>query len=176
VSQGPIILPYKGIYPKIDETAFIAPGAVVVGDVEIGPYTNIWFGVVIRADVNKVRIGARTNIQDGTICHVTYNAADLMIGDEVTIGHNAILHGCHVHNGGFVGMGATVMDNAVVESGAMVAAGALISPKKVVKTGELWAGTPAKIMRSMTQAEVDYLPWSAEHYVRLGQTYKTDIK
>lgn len=175
MAHGPIILPYKGIYPKIHDTAFIAPGVCIIGDVEIGAYTNIWFGVVIRGDVNKIRIGARTNIQDGTICHVTYNQADLMIGDEVTIGHNAILHGCHIHSLGFVGMGATVMDKCVVESKAMVAAGALISPGKVVKTGELWAGTPAKIMRPMTQQEGDYLPWSAEHYVKLGQTYKADL-
>ena len=167
----PIILPYKGVFPKIDPTAFIAPGAVVVGDVEIGPETNVWFGCVIRGDVNTIRIGARTNIQDGTIVHVTNKTGPTRIGSDITIGHRAILHACILEDGCFVGMGATVMDFAVVETGGMVAAGALVTPNKRIPSGQLWAGSPAKYFRDMTQQEKDYLPWSAEHYVNLGKNY-----
>ena len=172
----PIILPFKGIFPKIAEDAFIAPGAAVAGDVEIGSGSNVWFQVAIRGDVNYVRIGRNTNIQDGTICHVTTKKHPLIIGDNVTIGHAAIVHGCTLQDGSFVGMGATVMDGAVVESGAMVAAGALVTPGKVVKSGELWAGSPAKFMREMTEEEKKYLPWSAEHYRALGEEYRQAVK
>lgn len=174
MTQG-TILPYNGKTPKIAESAFIAPGAVIIGDVEIGEETNIWYNVVIRGDVNTVRIGKRTNIQDGTVCHVTYKTGPLSIGDEVTIGHNAIIHACTLENRSFVGMGATVMDGAVVQTEAMLAAGALLSPKKQVSTHELWSGVPAKLMRAMTEDEVSYMPWSAEHYVKLGQAHKTSL-
>lgn len=171
----PIILPFNGKTPKIHESAFIAPGVAVAGDVEIGAGSNVWFQVAMRGDVQVIRIGENTNIQDGTICHVTTKRFPLTIGSNVTIGHGAILHGCTLEDGSFVGMGATVMDGAVVQSGAMVAAGALITPGKVVKSGEIWAGNPAKFMREMTQEEKDYLPWSAQHYYKLGQQYKEEI-
>lgn len=166
-----LVLPYRGISPKIAESVFVAPTATVIGDVQIGAETNIWFGVTIRGDVNRVRIGKRTNIQDGTVCHVTYKDGPLTIGDNVTIGHSAVIHACTLQDMSFVGMGAVVMDGVVVESGAMVAAGAVVPPGKVVRKGEIWAGVPARLFRAMTQEEIDYLPWSAEHYVRLGQQY-----
>ena len=166
------ILPYKGIVPQISKSAFIAPTASVIGDVEIGDDTQLWYGVTARGDVNDIKIGARTNIQDGSVIHVTHGVSGTYIGDDVTVGHSAILHACTVYDKGFVGMQACVMDNAVVESYGMVAAGALVSPGKVVKSGELWVGRPARPVRELTQEERDYIDWSAPHYVKLGQEHK----
>ena len=171
MSSVAIILPYKDIYPKIDKTAFVAPGAAVAGDVDIGPESSVWFNVTLRGDVNPIRVGARANIQDGSVVHTTHNFQGTIIGDDVTIGHSAILHACTVEDFGFVGMQACVMDGAIVESKGMLAAGALLTPGKVVPTGQLWAGRPAKYMRDLTQEELDYIEWSAPHYVRLGQEY-----
>ena len=168
----PVILPFKDKNPQISETSYIADNSAVTGDVVIGENTNIWFGVTIRADVNYVRIGKNTNIQDNSVCHVNTNKFPLIIGDDVTIGHGAILHGCTLQDKAFVGMGATVMDGAIIESDAMVAAGALVSPGIVVKTGELWSGVPAKFMRNMTEEETAYIKWSAPHYVELGKEYR----
>ncbi len=167
----PVILPYEGTTPKIAENAFIADGAAVIGDVEIGAETGIWFNVVVRGDVNFIRIGEKTNIQDGSICHVTYKKFPLVIGSRVTVGHSAILHGCTLEDEAFVGMGARVLDGAIVESGGFVAAGALVGPGKIVKSGEVWAGVPAKIMRPTSDEEKAYIPWSAEHYARLAANY-----
>ncbi len=169
--SAPLILPFKNIKPALGKDVFVAPGAAVIGDVEIGDNTNIWFQVAIRGDVNTVRIGKNTNIQDGTICHVTKGSGPLTIGDDVTIGHSAVIHACTLEDGSFVGMGAVVMDGAVVQSGAMVAAGAVVTPGKVVKKGQIWAGTPAKYFRDMTEDETSYIPWSAKHYVELAKEY-----
>jgi carbonic anhydrase/acetyltransferase-like protein (isoleucine patch superfamily) len=171
----PIILPYKGKLPKIAQSAFIAPGAVVIGDVEIGEETNVWFGCVIRGDVNSIHIGNRTNIQDGTVVHVTHKTAPTVIGNNITIGHKAILHGCTLEDGSFVGMGSTVMDHAVIESDGMLAAGALLTPNKRIRGGELWAGSPAKFFRDMTRDEAKYIYVSAQHYVDLGKTYLKEL-
>jgi len=173
----PYILPYvgpnhpKGIMPTISPKAFIAPGAAIIGDVEIGEDTGIWFGCVVRGDVHTVRIGKRTNIQDGTIVHVTRKTAPTSIGDEVTIGHCALIHGATLEDRCFVGMRATIMDGAVVESGAWVAAGALVTPGKRIPKGQVWAGTPAKYFRDMTPEEVKYIPYSAELYVSHAREY-----
>lgn len=169
--QKPCIMTFKGVAPKLGKDVFVAPTASIIGDVEIGDETNIWFGVTIRGDVNTVRIGSRTNIQDGTVCHVTRGTGPLKIGNDVTIGHSAIIHACTIEDGAFVGMGAIIMDGAVVQTGGMVAAGALLSPNKVVKKGEVYAGVPAKLFRPMTEDEVKYIPWSATHYVALAKNY-----
>lgn len=163
-----IILPYKGKLPKIAEDAFVAPNAVIIGDVEIASKANIWFGCVVRGDVHHIRIGEGTNIQDGTVIHVNRNNGPTIIGKYVTVGHQALLHACHLNDYSFIGMGAKVIDYAVVESHAMVAAGALISPKKIVKSHQLWAGVPAKFFRDMTQAEIDYIQISADNYIKLA--------
>lgn len=168
----PIVLPWQGVWPKIDETAFVAPNACVIGDVEIGAESSIWFNVTIRGDVNSIRIGARSNIQDGSVIHVTRAKHETVIGDDVLVGHMAVIHGCRLESGAFVGMGATVMDAAVVEGGAMVAAGALVSPGKVVKSGQLWAGTPAKYIRDLTPEELDSLPKGTAHYANMGRQYR----
>jgi carbonic anhydrase/acetyltransferase-like protein (isoleucine patch superfamily) len=169
---GAVILPYKGILPTIHPDAFIAPGAVVIGDVHIDAETNVWFGCVIRGDVNTIRIGARTNIQDGTIIHVTRKTGPTTIGSGITIGHKALLHACTLEDGCFIGMGATIIDFAHVESGAFVAAGALLTPNKRVPSGQMWAGNPARFFRPLNAEEVAYIPKSAQHYVDLAKEYK----
>lgn len=169
---APIILPYKGVLPKIHPDAWIAPGAVVIGDVEIGAFTNVWFGCVIRGDVNTIRIGERTNIQDGTVVHVTRKTGPTMIGSGITIGHSALIHAATLEDGCFIGMHATVMDGAVVKSGGMLAAGALLTPNKTIESGELWAGNPAKLFRPLKPEEAAFIPVSAKNYVELAEEYK----
>ncbi len=168
------ILPFEGISPKFDESVFIAPGANVIGDVEIGSESSIWFGCTIRGDVNCIRIGARTNIQDNSVIHVATGRYGTYIGDDVTVGHTALLHACEIRSGAFIGMQACVMDGAVVEEGAMVAAGALVTPGKIISSGELWGGRPARFMRSITDEELEYFKKSATLYADLAQKYKSE--
>ena len=174
--SGPLILPWKGVLPRIAADAFIAPNAVLIGDIEIGSQASVWFNCTIRADVHFVRIGARSNIQDGTIIHESSKPLPTLIGDDVLVGHAVILHGCTLERGSFVGMRATVMDGAVVESGAMVAAGALVAPGKRIPAGQLWGGSPARFMRKLTEAEIADLPHGAAGYVELAAQYKADLK
>lgn len=163
--------PFKNIMPRIGQRVFLAPGAQIVGDVEIGDDSSIWYNCVVRGDVNNVRIGQRTNIQDGTVIHVSSTGQGTYIGDDVTVGHMALLHACTVEDAAFIGMKACVMDDAYVESGGMVAAGALVSPGKRVRKGELWAGVPARPMRALTEEEQKYILRSASHYVALAANY-----
>ena len=177
-----IIRPFNGIWPQIDVTAFIAETAVIIGDVVIGPESSVWYGSVVRGDVNRIRIGARTNIQDGTVVHVNHDpngdyretggGMPTHIGDDVTIGHMALIHACRLESGSFVGMRATVMDEAVVATGGMVAAAALVTPRKRVAGGELWGGSPAKRMRDLTDAECDDLGYTAKHYVEVATAHR----
>ncbi len=167
----PIILPYKGIYPKIAADVFIAENAVIVGNVTIGAGSSIWFGVVIRGDVMPITIGERTNIQDNSVIHVTRKVGATNIGSNVTIGHAVMLHACIVEDNAFIGMRATMLDHSHVASGGMLAAGAILTPRKSVAGGELWAGNPAKLMRQMRQDEMDFISQSAENYVQLAQEY-----
>jgi carbonic anhydrase/acetyltransferase-like protein (isoleucine patch superfamily) len=165
------ILPYKGIWPKIDGGVFLAPNAYVIGDVEIGPETNIWFGCVVRGDMNVIRIGRRVNVQDATVIHVDSRKYGTFIGDDVTIGHSAIIHACTLEDRSFIGMQACIMDGAVVESGAMVAAGGLITPGKVVKAGQLWAGKPARFVRDCGDQERDMIAHVPPEYWKMAQRY-----
>jgi|SRR5690606_22198772 carbonic anhydrase/acetyltransferase-like protein (isoleucine patch superfamily) len=171
-SPGGIRLPFRGVMPRIAPDAFIAPNATIIGDVVVGPLANIWFGCVIRGDVNEIRIGARANIQDGTIVHVARNKFGCYIGDDVTIGHLALIHACTLEPGCFIGMQATIMDGCVVESGAQVAAGALLTPGKRVPSGELWGGRPAKLLRPLSEEEKANLGNTAKHYAQLGAEYR----
>ena len=177
MTAKPLILPYKGEYnpkgisPTISPKAFIAPGAAVIGDVEIGEDCGVWFGCVIRGDVNIVRIGSRTNIQDGTVIHVTRKTGPTHIGSNVTIGHSVLLHACTLEDNSFIGMRATIMDGAVVESGGWVAAGALVTPGKRIPKGQIWAGNPAKFFRNLTKEEQAFIPVSAENYVAHAREY-----
>jgi len=167
----PLILPYRGMAPRVHPSAFLA-NATVIGDVEIGEDASLWFGVVVRADVHEIRIGRRTNIQDGTVIHCTHERFGTYIGDDVTVGHMALLHGCTIESGAFIGMKACVMDGAVVEGGAMVAAGALVTPGKRVRAGELWGGSPARKLRDLTEEDQRTLPLTVPHYVRLARHYR----
>lgn len=170
---SPILVPFKGKLPVIDPTAWIAPGAVIIGDVVIGAKSSVWFGCVLRGDVHAIRVGDRSNIQDGTVVHVTGGKFGVTIGDDVLIGHNCTIHGCTLDSGAFIGMGATVMDGCVVEGGAMVAAGALVTPGKQVRRGEVWGGSPAKLIRAVSAEEVTRFKWATDHYADLAQTYKS---
>lgn len=167
----PLIMPYEGVSPTIDETVFIAPNAVVIGDTHIGARSSVWFNCVLRGDVNKIRIGAETNIQDGTVIHVDSRNYPTIIGDRVTIGHMALVHACTVGDDCLIGMKACVMDGAVVENGAIVAAGALVTPGKVVPSGQLWAGSPARYVRDLKDDERKWLAHSASHYASLAEKY-----
>ncbi|MBY0354873.1 MAG: gamma carbonic anhydrase family protein [Rickettsiales bacterium] len=171
MAQAPQILPFKGVWPTIHPSAYIAPGAVVIGDVHIGAHANIWFGCVIRGDVQSIRIGARTNVQDNTVIHVTRVTGPTHIGAEVTIGHHAVLHACTLEDSCFVGMGAVVMDDAVIARGGMLAAAALLAPRKKIAAGELWAGNPARLFRPMSEAEQAFIAISAQNYVDLAAEY-----
>ena len=172
---GGLILPFGEAIPAVADDVFIAHGATVIGDVEVGGGCSIWYGSTLRGDVNKIRVGSGTNIQDGTVVHVTRRTHGTFIGSGCTIGHGAIIHGCTLEDGAYVGMGATVMDGAVVEGGAMIAAGALVTPGKRVPTGELWSGSPARLMRELRSDELEYIKDAAEHYARLGQTYRAQM-
>jgi carbonic anhydrase/acetyltransferase-like protein (isoleucine patch superfamily) len=159
------VIPYGGKAPRVAASAFLAEGSVVVGDVEIGDGSSIWFGTVVRGDVNHVRIGARTNVQDQSVVHVTSRTHPTVIGDDVTVGHAAVLHGCTVHDRCLVGIGAIVLDGAVVGPDAMIGAGALVPPGMVVPPGKLVLGSPAKVKRDLTPEEISSLRTSAANYV-----------
>lgn len=173
---GGIIMAHGNRRPVIAADAFIAPTAVIIGDVTIESGASIWFGCVLRGDSNSIRVGARTNIQDGTIVHVNHEregaaGTRTTIGSDITIGHMALIHACTLEDGCFIGMKACIMDGVVVEGGAMVAAGALVTPGKRVRRGELWAGSPAKLMRNLSEAELKYFAYSARHYCEMAESY-----
>ncbi len=175
-----MIRPFQGIHPNIDTTAFIAETAVIVGEVEVGPESSIWYNVVARGDVNFIRIGARTNIQDLSMLHVTHKkgpddpGAPLVIGDEVTVGHSVTLHGCTIEKGAFIGMQAIVMDKVVVGEGALVGARALVTEGTVIAPHTLWVGAPAKYKRDLTPEEIAWLQKSAGNYVKYSRQYLDD--
>lgn len=160
-----MILPHHGIWPKIHETAFVAPSADVIGDVVIGEHSSVWFQVVVRGDVNTIRIGNRTNVQDHSCLHVTRVKSPLKIGDEVTIGHRVTLHGCTVGNRVLLGMGAIVLDDAEIGDDCIIGAGALVTKGTKIPSGSLALGSPAKVVRTLKQEELDFLKKSAANYV-----------
>jgi carbonic anhydrase/acetyltransferase-like protein (isoleucine patch superfamily) len=166
------VWPYRGLLPTIDATAFIAPGTHVIGDVHVGEGSSLWFNCVARGDVNTIRIGSRTNIQDGSIVHVTGGRFGTIIGNDVLVGHQCLIHGCRLEDEAFVGMGAIVMDGCVIERGAMLGAGSKLSPGKVVKSGQLWLGRPARYVRDLTAEELEANRQAAIHYARLAEEYR----
>lgn len=173
MSSNVTILPYEGARAEIDPTVFLADGVRIVGDVVIRADSSIWYNTVIRGDVHYVRIGRGTNIQDLSMLHVTHDTHPLVIGDEVTVGHKATLHGCTVESRTLVGMGAIVLDGAVVEENAMVAAGAVVPPGMRVPSGTLVAGVPAKVIRELTEAELANFRPSAERYIRYAREHRS---
>lgn len=146
----PVILPVKGIAPRIPESCFIAPNATIVGDVEMGEECSIWFNAVVRGDVNSIRMGNKVNIQDGACIHATYEKTKVNLGNNVSIGHHAIVHGCTVHDNVLIGMGAIVMDNAEIGSNSIIAAGAVVLENTVVEPGTIYAGVPAKKVKNIS--------------------------
>jgi carbonic anhydrase/acetyltransferase-like protein (isoleucine patch superfamily) len=175
------LIPFRGATPRIDPTAFVAPGAVLIGDVEIGAEASIWYNCVLRGDVNRIRIGARTNIQDGSVIHVDspHPGAEAghptIIGEEVLIGHLAMVHGCILHDRAFVGLGAIVMDGCEIESRGMLAAGAMLTPGKRIPAGQLWAGRPARYLRDLSEAEQAANLAGVFHYVELARAHRAAL-
>jgi carbonic anhydrase/acetyltransferase-like protein (isoleucine patch superfamily) len=173
-----LLLPIGGKSPRIHDEAFIAPGAVLIGDVEIAARASVWYGCVLRADTNAIRVGAGSNVQDGTIIHVDapeMGGQPVLIGEDVLIGHRCLLHGCTVEDGGFVGMAATMLDGATVQSGAFLAAGAFLGPRKTVPRGEMWAGLPARRLRALKEGEDRMALMGAAHYVHEAAAHREAI-
>jgi carbonic anhydrase/acetyltransferase-like protein (isoleucine patch superfamily) len=172
------IRPYLDTLPALGERVYIDPAATVIGRVTLADDVSIWPTCVVRGDVNTIEIGARTNVQDGTVIHVSHDGPHAklggyatVIGSDVTIGHKAIVHACRIEDAVLIGMGAILLDGAVVKKHAFVGAGALVAPGKVVGEGELWLGNPAKKVRVLSDAEIEGLYYSAGHYVRLKDRY-----
>lgn len=166
-----MIRAFQGVLPKIPTSCFIEETAVVIGDVVMGEECSVWFHAVIRGDVHSIRIGARTNIQDLSMLHVTHDTHPLIIGNEVTVGHNVVLHGCTIQDRVLIGMGAIVMDGAVIGEGSIVGAGALVTEGTIVPPKSLILGSPAKVKRAVTDKELAWIKESAENYVRYARTY-----
>lgn len=170
-----MILPYAGVHPRIGQRVFVAPGAHVIGDVHLGDEVSIWFGAVIRGDVFHIRIGARSNIQDNSVVHVTTGRHATIIGADVVVGHRAVLHGCTVEDGALIGMGSIVMDRVVVGAGAVVAAGALVTEGTVIPPGMLAMGSPAKVKRPTNDQERAFLTYAPGHYAELAAQYAAQL-
>ncbi len=166
-----VIKPYGGKLPKIHPSVYLSENVFVIGDVEIGEDSSIWFGSVVRGDVNYIRIGKGTNIQDNSVVHVTHDAHPTIIGDRVTVGHRVILHGCVLGNYILVGMGAVIMDGVEIEDYVLVGAGALVTPNKRIPSGVLVAGVPAKIVRDLREEEVELIKESAKNYINYKNEY-----
>jgi carbonic anhydrase/acetyltransferase-like protein (isoleucine patch superfamily) len=171
------IRPFENFTPQIADTAYIDSSAVVIGNVIIGADSSVWPCCSIRGDIHSITIGARTNIQDGSVLHVTHDSVyapggfKLSVGDDVTVGHNVVLHACTVEDACLIGMGSIVLDGALVKSGAMVGAGSLVPPNKILDGGCMWLGAPVKKVRELTEKEKAFLSYSANHYVSLKNRY-----
>ncbi|KPP90620.1 gamma carbonic anhydrase family protein [Erythrobacter sp. HL-111] len=179
---GVTIIAIHGKAPKIHETAFIAPGCAIIGDVEIGAGSSIWYNCVLRADVSSIRIGERTNVQDGSVLHcdgpspMDPEGCPLVIGDDVLIGHMAMVHGCTIHDRGFVGLGAIAMNKAVIASDAMLAAGAMLTERKVMGPRELWAGRPAKKLKELNDAAIAGMKLGVAHYAENAKHHAKAVR
>ncbi len=176
------IITIGGKTPQIADSAFIAPGCRIIGDVTIGPEASIWYNCVIRAEVNRIVIGARSNIQDGSVVHCdgpmpgVEDGYPTIIGEDVLVGHNVMLHGCVLHDRAFVGLSATVMNGAVIEGDAMLAAGAMLTQNKRIEARQLWAGSPARFVRELDDAAIVGMRIGVAHYVQNAKTHRTAIQ
>lgn len=168
---GATLLPYKSISPSLGKGVFVASGAHLIGDLEIGEDSSIWFNVTVRADCNYIRIGKRTNIQDNSVIHVTNGKYPTYIGDDVTVGHQAVLHGCRIENLVLIGMGAIIMDGATIPERSVVAAGSLVTPGKNFPPGHLIKGSPATAVRPLSEKEIDALKQSVAYYLEYKSNY-----
>jgi carbonic anhydrase/acetyltransferase-like protein (isoleucine patch superfamily) len=165
-----MILKFKEHYPKIEPTAWIAPSADLIGNIEIGKDSSVWFGCVLRGDINTIKIGERSNIQDLSMIHTDFDTSTI-IGDDVTIGHKVMLHGCSIENGCLIGMSATILDNAVIGEGSIVGANSLVTAGKVFPPRSLIMGSPAKVVKELSQEEVEKLVLHARKYVKYKNEY-----
>jgi len=165
------VYPYQGVWPRLGARVFLAPSAELAGDVELGDDVSFWFHTAARGDVNWMRIGPRTNVQDGAVLHVTHDTHPLVVGAGVVIGHAAVLHGCTVEDGALVGIGARVLDGAVVETGAQIGAGAVVSPGTRIPAHHLALGVPARVTRPLSDGEREQIPAIAARYVTLKERY-----
>ncbi len=171
-----LILPVKGITPQMGKDCFIAPNATIVGDVQMGNECSVWFNAIIRGDVHQIRIGDRVNIQDGALIHCTYQKAFVTIGNNVSIGHHAIVHGCTLEDNVLIGMGAIVMDHAVIQSNAIVAAGAVVLENTIVESGSIYAGCPAKKVKGIDPEQTERLIHGiASNYLMYSQWFEGEI-
>jgi len=168
-----VVMPWQGHHPQLGKGVFIASGAAVIGRVELGDDVNVWFNTVIRGDVNTIKIGARTNIQDNTTVHVTSKTGPTTIGSDVTIGHNAVIHACTIEDMCLIGMGSTILDGAVIRSKCFVAAGSVVTPGKEMPSGMMVMGSPAKAVRPLRDDELAFLAASARDYVATAKSYGT---
>lgn len=175
-APGSIQLAYGDRRPRVLGSAFVAPGAALIGDVEVAEQASVWFGCVIRGDVQPVRIGARSNVQDGTIVHVSRAGLPTVIGADVTVGHACVLHACTLEDRAFVGMSSTLLDRSRVEGDAMLAAGSLLTPGKCVPSGQLWGGRPARLLRALGADEIAGFAERTAHYVALAQEYLRGLR
>lgn len=171
-----MILEHNGVAPQIDPSVFMAPSACVIGDVQIGEKSSLWFNVLVRGDVNYIRIGKRTNIQDGTVIHVTRKTHPTVIGDDVSVGHSVTLHGCNIQDGCLIGIGAILLDGVDVGKSSMVAAGSLLTPGTKIPPRSLVMGSPAQIKRVLTEAECADFHAIAERYIQYQEDYRTNVK
>lgn len=174
----PLIFAIGDKTPRIHPDAWIAPGAVVCGDVEVHEGASVWYGCVLRGDTNTIRIGKGSNIQDGTVIHVDdprWGGLPVLVGVNVLVGHKVMLHGCTIEDGGFVGMGATMLDGSTVKTGAFLAAGAFLAPGKTVPAGEMWAGTPARKFRDLREGEDKLALIGAAHYVEEARIHRDSL-
>lgn len=176
LQNSPVILPFRGVSPDIAADAFIAPNVSVIGDVRIGAGSSIWYGCTVRGDVNKVRIGRGSNLQDNSTIHVDSKQYATIIGDDVLIGHQCLIHGCTIGDGATIGMQSCLMDGVVVEAGAMVAAGSLVTPGKTIPRGQLWSGRPAKFMREIDEDGIEGMREAARYYARLATEHKQTVE
>jgi carbonic anhydrase/acetyltransferase-like protein (isoleucine patch superfamily) len=162
---------FKGKSPKISETAFIADSADIIGDVEIGDFSSVWFNAVIRGDINKIRIGSRTSIQDNVVIHINYEH-EAQVGDDVSVGHGAVLHGCRIGNNVLIGMNSTVLNGAEIGSNSIIGANALVPEEKKFPENSLIIGVPGKVKREVEAIEIEAIAKNAEEYVELGREYR----
>ena len=167
-----MIIPYEGKLPKVHEKAWIAETAVLIGDVEIDEDSSIWYGCILRGDEMEIRIGKRTNVQDGSILHIEGGKCPCILGDDVSIGHGAIVHGCEIRDGGLVAMGAIILNDAIVGEGAVVGAGALVPEGKEIPPRTLWMGTPAKFVRELREDERIRFQRTPQAYSHLKERYR----
>ncbi len=171
---------FEGIAPVVGDNVYVDRQSTVIGDVTLAEDSSVWPGVVLRGDVNKITLGARSNIQDNSVCHVEHKSDHnpkghpLIIGDDVTVGHKVILHGCTIGDRCLIGMGSIILDGAVIESEVLLGAGSLVAQGKTLETGCLYMGSPARKIRELTQTEKDYFIYSAKHYVKLKNVYLSD--